>query len=80
MKPKFPNDWHPRFARHTNIQFYKKTVLVSKAPITEIVKGSTLWICSGGLSELVELEDGASDVVFVKVPFLPELPGNLQEP
>lgn len=71
---KFPNICIQDLHEITNAQFYKKTALISKAPmITEVVKELILCRCSGGLSELVELEDGASDVVFVKVPFVPAL-------
>ena len=41
--------------------------------IIELVKKSTRWRYCDGLPELVEFEDGAIDVPFVMVPFLPPL-------
>lgn len=61
--------------------FQKKTaVLKSKTPtITELVKEPSPWKQSEMPPELVEFEDGASDVPFTIVPFFPTLQSQNRE-
>lgn len=62
-------------SRTNDCSFQNKTaVLKSKTPtITELVKEPSPWKQSERQPELVEFEDGASDVPFTTVPFLPAL-------
>lgn len=49
----------------------------SKTPtMTDLINVSALWTHRDELPDVVEFEDGASDVPFMKVSFLPRLHDN----
>lgn len=60
-----------------NSSLYNKTAMQSKTPtMTDLINVSALWTHRDELPDVVEFEDGASDVPFMKVSFLPRLHDN----
>lgn len=59
---------------YKSTEFYKNNTLISKTPkITEVVKEPAPYIYTEWQPDVAEFEDGAREVVFGKVPFLPAL-------